>query len=42
MVAYEATEHHPAQIKEVSKDIVEGIWSLVEFSGALPQDRVNS
>ncbi|WP_310411746.1 hypothetical protein [Chamaesiphon sp. OTE_8_metabat_110] len=42
MVASEATEHHPAQIKEVSKDIVEGIWSLVEFSGALPQDRVNS
>ena len=42
VVAYEATEHHPAQIKEVSKDIVEGIWSLVEFSGALPQDRVNS
>ena len=42
IVAYEATEHHPAQIKEVSKDVVEGIWSLVEFSGALPQERVNS
>jgi hypothetical protein len=41
VVAYEATEHHPAQIKEVSKDVIEGIWSLVEFSGALPQDRVN-
>lgn len=41
VVAYEATEHHPAQIKEVSKDVVEGIWSLIEFSGALPQDRVN-
>jgi len=41
VVAYEATEHHPAQIKEVSKDIVEGTWSLIEFSGALPQDRVN-
>jgi hypothetical protein len=21
---------------------VEGVWSLVEFSGALPQDRVNA
>jgi hypothetical protein len=41
VVAYDATEHHPAQIKEVSKDIVEGTWSLIEFSGALPQDRVN-
>jgi hypothetical protein len=40
IVAYEATEHHPAQIKEVSKDIIEGVWSLVEFSGALPQDRI--
>jgi hypothetical protein len=41
VVAYEATEHHPAQIKEVTKDVVEGTWSLIEFSGALPQDRVN-
>jgi hypothetical protein len=42
VVAYEATEHHPAQIKEVTKDVVEGVWSLVEFSGALPQDRINT
>lgn len=41
VVAYEATEHHPAQIKEVSKDVVEGTWSLIEFSGALPQERIN-
>ena len=41
VVAYEATEHHPAQIKEVSKDVIEGVWSLIDFSGALPQDRVN-
>ncbi len=41
VVAYEATEHHPAQIKEVTKDVIEGVWSLVEFSGSLPQDRVN-
>jgi hypothetical protein len=42
VVAYEATEHHPAQIKEVTKDVIEGVWSLIEFSGALPQDRVNT
>jgi hypothetical protein len=41
VVAYEATPEHPAQIKEVSKDIIEGVWSLVEFSGALPSDRVS-
>ncbi|MBW4519530.1 MAG: hypothetical protein KME16_07495 [Scytolyngbya sp. HA4215-MV1] len=41
VVAYEATPEHPAQIKEVSKDIIEGVWSLVEFSGALPKDRVS-
>lgn len=41
VVAYEATPEHPAQIKEVSKDVIEGVWSLVEFSGALPQDRVS-
>ncbi len=41
VVAYEATKEHPAQIKEVSKDVVEGTWSLVELSSALPQDEVN-
>jgi hypothetical protein len=40
VVAYEATTEHPAQIKEVTKDVVEGTWSLVEFSSALPSDRV--
>lgn len=40
VVAYDATPEHPAQIREVSKDIVEGTWSLVEFSSALPQVRV--
>jgi hypothetical protein len=40
VVAYEATPQHPAQIKEVTKDIIEGTWALTEFSGALPKDRV--
>lgn len=40
VVAYPATPEHPAQIKEVSKDVIEGEWSLVEFSGALSKDRI--
>lgn len=42
VVAYEATEHHPAQIKEVSKDVVEGTWETTALSGALPQDEKNA
>ena len=41
VTAYDATPEHPAQIKEVSKDVVEGTWNLVEFSSALPQTRVD-
>lgn len=40
VVLYEATKEHPAQVKEVSEDVVEGTWSLVNFSGALPVSRV--
>jgi hypothetical protein len=35
VVLYEATQEHPAQVKEATEDIVEGTWSLVNFSGAL-------
>lgn len=41
VTVFEPTEHHPGQAKEVSKDVIEGVWSLIEFSGALPKDRVN-
>lgn len=40
VVAYEATKEHPAQVKEVSKDIIEGTWTAVDFSGALKADTV--
>lgn len=40
VVAYEATPQHPAQIKEVSKDITEGLWTTTDLSGALPYDTV--
>lgn len=42
VVAYEATPEHPADVREVSNDIVEGTWSKLEFSGALPQDELNA
>ena len=41
VIAAEATEHHPAQVKEVTNDVVEGTWSLVKFSGALPQSELD-
>lgn len=39
VVLYEATEKHPAQVKEVSEDIVIGYWSTTRNSGALTQDQ---
>lgn len=34
VVFYEATVNHPAQVKEVSEDIVEGTWTTIKRSGA--------
>lgn len=42
VVAYDATPEHPAQIREVSKDVVEGVWESVALSGALPLDEKNA
>lgn len=39
VVLYEATKEHPAQVKEVTEDIVVGSWSATKFSGALTADR---
>lgn len=41
VVVYDATPEHPADVRDVSNDIVEGTWSLLEFSGALPKDEVD-
>jgi hypothetical protein len=41
VVLYEATKEHPAQVKEVSEDVVEGTWTNFDMSGALPQDKLN-
>lgn len=40
VVLYEATKEHPAQVKEVSEDIIEGTWTAIDLSGGLPKDVV--
>ena len=42
VVAYEATPEHPADVREISNDEVEGTWQKLDFSGALPQDEMNA
>ena len=42
MVLVQATKEHPAQVKEVSEDVVAGYWSTTKYSGALPRDRVET
>lgn len=39
VVLYEATDKHPAQVREVTEDVVVGSWSATKFSGALTADR---
>jgi hypothetical protein len=36
VVLYPATDKHPAQVKEVSEDVMVGTWTAVKFSGAFP------
>jgi hypothetical protein len=39
-VLYEATEQHPAQVQMFTEDVIVGTWDKVQFSGALPADRI--
>ena len=39
VIAAPATPEHPAQVREVSKDIVEGTWTTIEYSSAIQGDR---
>lgn len=41
VVLYEATQQHPAQVKESSEDVPEGKWKTIRFTGALTRSRVN-
>jgi hypothetical protein len=42
LVKYEATTEHPAQTEVWHEDVIVGTWSTVKFSGALPQQRINT
>ena len=41
-VAYHATVEHPAQVREVTKDVPEGTWTTVEYHSGLTSDRVKT
>jgi len=41
VVLYEATEHHPAQVKEVTEDVPWGKFSQTDFSGCVTSARAN-
>ncbi|WP_394845365.1 hypothetical protein LZC95_51085 [Pendulispora brunnea] len=41
LVLYEATKEHPAQVKEVTEDVLAGTWSTIKYAGALSAQRVN-
>jgi hypothetical protein len=40
VVMYDATDKHPAQVKEVGEDVLVGYWKMTQFSGALPAAQV--
>jgi len=40
-VVVQATEKFPAQVVQTTKDVVQGTWKTVKFSGALPSDEVS-
>lgn len=37
-----ATDKHPAQAKEYTEDVPVGTWTTLQYSGALPADRVRT
>ncbi len=39
MVLAEATDKHPAQVKEVSEDVLVGFWKTTKLSGAIPASK---
>lgn len=39
-VKAEATKEHPAQVEVVHEDVVQGYWTAIKYSGAMPATRV--
>ena len=42
LVLAQATDKHPAQVKEGFEDVAVGTWKTIKFSGALPAQRIAS
>lgn len=42
VVLYPATKEHPAQVKVLETDVVQGYWRTRQFSGALPRTDVTA
>jgi len=42
LIMAEATKEHPAQVKEVTEDILVGYWTTVKYSSALPVSQINA
>jgi hypothetical protein len=40
VIAAPATDKHPAQVKEVTNDVLAGYWTTVHYSGALEPTRI--
>jgi len=41
LVLYDATDKHPAQVKEIVEDVIAGEWTTIKYSAALPAKRAN-
>lgn len=42
LIMAEATKEHPAQVKEVTEDVLVGYWSTTKYSSALPASQINA
>ena len=38
LVLHPATKEHPAQVKEITQDVITGTWKTIKYSGAMPVD----
>ncbi len=39
-VLYEATDKHPAQVQPFNRDVVQGTWTTIKYSSALPPTEI--
>jgi hypothetical protein len=42
LIMAEATREHPAQVKEVTEDVLVGYWATTKYSAAMPASQVNA